>query len=62
MRVVDQVLRYITVRVDEDRQRAEKLKSRRALKASKRPFAAAAGAGGGRGAAGGSGGGNDDEG
>ena len=37
MRVSDQVLRYLTVRVDEDRQRAEKLKSRRARKASKRP-------------------------
>jgi small subunit ribosomal protein S6 len=37
MRVSDQVMRYLTVRVDEDRQRAEKLKSRRARKASKRP-------------------------
>jgi small subunit ribosomal protein S6 len=37
MRVNDQVLRYITVRVDEDRRRAEKLKARRARKASKRP-------------------------
>jgi small subunit ribosomal protein S6 len=50
MRVSDQVLRYLTVRVDEDRQRAEKLKARRARKAAKRPFAGAA-AGGGRGAA-----------
>jgi small subunit ribosomal protein S6 len=41
MRVSDQVLRYLTVRVDEDRQRAEKLKSRRARKASKRPGAPA---------------------
>src|ERR671929_2191008 len=51
MRVSDQVLRYLTVRVDEDRQRAEKLKARRARKAAKRPFAAgaAAGAGGGGG-------------
>ena len=51
MRVSDQVLRYLTVRVDEDRQRAEKLKARRARKAAKRPFAGAASAGvGGRGA------------
>jgi small subunit ribosomal protein S6 len=46
MRVSDQVMRYLTVRVDEDRQRAEKLKSRRARKASKRPFASAASASG----------------
>src|SRR5947209_10943299 len=39
MRVSDQVLRYLTVRVDEDRRRAEKLKGRRARKAAKRPFA-----------------------
>jgi small subunit ribosomal protein S6 len=51
MRVSDQVLRYLTVRVDEDRRRAEKLKARRARKAAKRPFAGAASAGGGRGAA-----------
>jgi small subunit ribosomal protein S6 len=38
MRVNDQVLRYITVRVDEDRRRAEKFKARRAHKASRRPF------------------------
>ena len=38
MRVNDQVLRYITVRVDEDRRRAEKFKARRAQKASRRPF------------------------
>jgi small subunit ribosomal protein S6 len=37
MRVNDQVIRYITVRVDEDRQRAEKFKAKRARKASKRP-------------------------
>ena len=37
MRVSDQVIRYITVRVDEDRRRAEKFKTRRARKASKRP-------------------------
>jgi small subunit ribosomal protein S6 len=46
MRVMDQVLRYLTVRVDEDRRRAEKLKGRRARKAAKRPFASAAAAGG----------------
>ncbi len=38
MRVNDQIVRYITVRVDEDRQRAEKFKAKRARKASKRPF------------------------
>lgn len=38
MRVSDQVMRYVTVRVDEDRRRAEKLQARRARKASKRPF------------------------
>ncbi|MDT4895822.1 MAG: small subunit ribosomal protein [Acidobacteriota bacterium] len=37
MRVNDQVIRYITVRVDEDRRRAEKFKAKRARKASKRP-------------------------
>ena len=37
MRVNDQVLRYITVRVDEDRRRAEKFKAKRARRASKRP-------------------------
>ncbi|MGB7924936.1 MAG: 30S ribosomal protein S6 [Pyrinomonadaceae bacterium] len=37
MRVNDQVIRYITVRVDEDRQRAEKFKAKRARRASKRP-------------------------
>ena len=60
MRVSDQVLRYLTVRVDEDRQRAEKLKARRARKASKRPMAAGAAAGGGQ-AAGGRGGEDEDE-
>jgi small subunit ribosomal protein S6 len=38
MRVNDQVMRYITVRVDEDRQRAEKFKAKRVRRASKRPF------------------------
>jgi small subunit ribosomal protein S6 len=37
MRVNDRVLRYLTVRVDEDRRRAEKLKERRTRKAAKRP-------------------------
>jgi small subunit ribosomal protein S6 len=50
MRVMDQVLRYLTVRVDEDRQRAEKFKQRRAARAAKRPAGQGAGAGGGRGA------------
>ena len=52
MRVNDAIMRYMTVRVDEDRQRAEKLKARRVRKASKRPLAAGAAAGGGQGAAG----------
>lgn len=49
MRVSDPVLRYLTVRVDEDRRRAEKFKARRARKASKRPassMSAGRGAGG----------------
>lgn len=46
MRVSDQVLRYLTVRVDEERQRAEKLRARRARKASKRPMSASASGGG----------------
>jgi small subunit ribosomal protein S6 len=37
MRVSDAVVRYLTVRVDEDRQRAEKLKARRERKAASRP-------------------------
>lgn len=36
MRVNDQILRYMTIRVDEARRRADKLKERRARKASKR--------------------------
>ncbi len=43
MRVNDQVIRYITVRVDEDRRRAEKFKTKRANKASKRPFSGGGG-------------------
>ena len=37
MRVNDQVVRYITVRVDEDRRRADKFLAKRMRKASKRP-------------------------
>src|SRR5438034_9249048 len=37
MRVNDQILRYMTVRVDEARRRADKLKERRARKAAKKP-------------------------
>jgi small subunit ribosomal protein S6 len=37
MRVNDQVLRYMTIRVDEARRRADKLKARRARKAAKQP-------------------------
>ena len=37
MRVSDAVLRYLTVRVDEDRQRAEKFKAKRARRAANRP-------------------------
>ena len=39
MRVNDRILRYITVRVDEDRRRADKLRDRRARKAEKRASA-----------------------
>jgi len=44
MRVADAIMRYLTVRVDEERQRAEKLKERRARKASKRQTAGGRGA------------------
>lgn len=37
MRVNDRILRYMTVRVDENRRRAQKLKDRRARKAERRP-------------------------
>jgi small subunit ribosomal protein S6 len=37
MRVNDRIIRYITVRVDEDRRRAEKFRAKRAKKAAKRP-------------------------
>jgi small subunit ribosomal protein S6 len=43
MRVNDQVIRYLTVRVDEDRRRAEKFKAKRARKASKRGLGKATG-------------------
>ena len=36
MRVNDRILRYMTVRVDADRRRADKLKARRARKAARR--------------------------
>jgi small subunit ribosomal protein S6 len=39
MRVNDRILRYMTIRVDEDRRRADKLKARRARKAQRRPLA-----------------------
>jgi small subunit ribosomal protein S6 len=38
MRVNDRILRYLTVRMDEARQRADKFKDKRARKAAKRPF------------------------
>lgn len=44
MRVNDQVLRYMTVRVDEDRRRADKFKAKRARRASKRPMSTSANA------------------
>jgi small subunit ribosomal protein S6 len=47
MRVNDRILRYLTVRVDEDRRRADKLKDRRARKAAKRPERGGHGAHGG---------------
>jgi small subunit ribosomal protein S6 len=46
MRVNDQIVRYLTVRVDEDRQRAEKFKAKRARKASKRPVGGSSRGGG----------------
>ena len=36
MRVNDRILRYMTIRVDEDRRRAQKLKDRRTRKAERR--------------------------
>jgi small subunit ribosomal protein S6 len=49
MRVSDQVMRYLTVRVDEDRRRADKFKERRIRKASKRPEKGSGGRAGGGG-------------
>src|SRR5438132_13934237 len=43
MRVNDQILRYMTIRVDEDRRRAEKLKERRARKAARKSGAGGSG-------------------
>ncbi len=37
MRVNDRIIRYLTVRVDEDRRRAEKFKAKRVRKAEKKP-------------------------
>src|SRR6267378_6174559 len=37
MRVNDRIIRYITVRVDADRRRAEKFRAKRARKAEKKP-------------------------
>lgn len=48
MRVNDQVIRYMTVRVDEDRRRAEKFKAKRARKASRRPLSGGGSGGAGR--------------
>jgi len=42
MRVNDRILRYITVRVDEDRRRAQKFKTRRAEKAARKTRTSAA--------------------
>jgi small subunit ribosomal protein S6 len=39
MRVNDRILRYMTIRVDDARRRADKLKTRRARKAERRPLA-----------------------
>ena len=50
MRVNDQILRYMTIRVDEDRRRADKLKDRRARKAVRRTGAKNKAAGAGTGA------------
>ncbi|HET8677746.1 MAG TPA: 30S ribosomal protein S6 [Blastocatellia bacterium] len=47
MRVTDAIIRYITIRIDEDLKRAEKFRARRAAHA--RGASAGAGAGGGRG-------------
>src|SRR6476469_6039917 len=51
MRVNDQILRYMTIRVDEDRRRADKLKDRRARKAARRTALKTKGSGASAGAA-----------
>jgi small subunit ribosomal protein S6 len=43
MRVNESVVRYLTVRMDEDRRRADKLKSRRTRRAGRKPYGKAAG-------------------
>lgn len=50
MRVNDQILRYMTIRVDEDRRRADKLRDRRARKAARRTGAKNKASGAGAGA------------
>ena len=50
MRVNDQILRYMAIRVDEDRRRADKLKDRRARKAARRTGAKNKASGAGAGA------------
>ena len=45
MRVNDRILRYMTIRVDEDRRRAQKFKDKRARKAERKPQAGKAKAG-----------------
>ncbi|MCA1593837.1 MAG: 30S ribosomal protein S6 [Acidobacteria bacterium] len=47
MRVSDQVIRYMTVRVDEDRRRAEKFKARRAARTARHTPGASASSGSG---------------
>lgn len=47
LRVLDPVIRYITVRTDEDLKRAQKIQGRRAARAAARAQSAAAGAGAG---------------
>lgn len=51
MRVNDQILRYMTIRVDEDRRRADKLRDRRARKAARRTGAKNKASGAGAGSA-----------
>jgi len=44
LRVADPVIKYLTVRIDEDLQRVEKLKAKREKRTTRRPAAAAAAA------------------